>query len=352
MKITEEIKQLGLQNVIDKYSLTSHNHLEYDELIQLTYHQLNTPKNDCTNETRGLILNKETLEVIAYPFYRFFDYNANVKTNFDFESAKYTKKYDGSIMTLYFYKGKWNVATKQVPDARFIIKDIQKTFAQSFWELFNELGYQTPTENINLIFEMTLPLDAYISKETKDLTLIGARNMNTLKEIDIEQIDGYHKPIFIRKPLNEILEEVDSFDALKQEGYVVVDNDFNRLKIKGTQYKNIQALSPSENNDERLLSIIITNDYHSFLEKPKYAQYAERYFHLKVKFDKFLNDFKAFEDRYKNDFLKNDLHILIKDENTIFKNYAFTNKKEEEISIRNFLKKTNKKSILEFLKNN
>lgn len=53
------------------------------------------------------------------PYYKFHDYNdprfSDLK-KFDWESVKVYEKKDGSIAFMYYYSGKWNVASSTIPD--------------------------------------------------------------------------------------------------------------------------------------------------------------------------------------------------------------------------------------------
>jgi len=58
------LKLFGLQALIDTYSIKAHYSNEYPELVCLCYSHTDTPKNDITNDCRGIILNKDTFEII------------------------------------------------------------------------------------------------------------------------------------------------------------------------------------------------------------------------------------------------------------------------------------------------
>ena len=75
------------------------------------------------------------------------------------------------------------------------------TFNELFWSIWNKNNYDLPIEqNITYIFEMTSPLtQVLIPRTTNDIHLIGARNLNTMKEIfhlfspgSIVKINRYH----------------------------------------------------------------------------------------------------------------------------------------------------------------
>ena len=66
---------------------------------------------DVTRQCRGLIWNKDTGEVVARPFAKFFDLHSTVGRIPDRPPIAY-EKLDGSLGILYQYDGTWSVATR------------------------------------------------------------------------------------------------------------------------------------------------------------------------------------------------------------------------------------------------
>ena len=80
LNIIEQIKQFGIDKIVEKYNLK---HKDFGHKFSLKYDQLNTPKNKYTNECRGLVLSKD-LEVLSMPFYRFSNYrNLSQRDEYD-----------------------------------------------------------------------------------------------------------------------------------------------------------------------------------------------------------------------------------------------------------------------------
>src|SRR6478735_10204716 len=104
LKTQEYIQKFGLEKLIITYDLIANYSKRYPNLVQLCYHQLKTPKNDITNECRGLILDMDdNYKIISYPFYRFSDYSEKSDALLDKDSLRFYEKLDGSIISLYFY---------------------------------------------------------------------------------------------------------------------------------------------------------------------------------------------------------------------------------------------------------
>ncbi|MDD5150683.1 MAG: RNA ligase [Flavobacterium sp.] len=305
MNVIEYINKNSLQQLISTYNLRANYHRDYPNLVQLCYHQLDTPKNPITNNCRGIIIDTDNNSVVSFPFTRFGDYNyLNPKENsVDFDNCRFYEKIDGSIITMYWYADKWNISTKGLPDASGLIYGIEKTYNDYFWEVFDKLGYHLPTDIDHCyIFEFKFPSDNFLVKTNEEtIKLIGIRNLITMQEVDIYLYNDTQycpaSPTWYRceyselENINEILNHVRTVDPLTFEGYVACDKNFNRVKIKSPQYESINLLSDinKKDNKRRLLDIIRTNNHKNFLLIDKYECFTEEYKVIKEKFNNLKN---------------------------------------------------------------
>lgn len=88
---------------------------EFDNLICLNYDQIDSPKTaDIVRQCRGIVLDKNTLEIVHYPFFRFFNLDEVLeerqKVNWD--NAVATTKIDGSLFGVFYANNKWNICTR------------------------------------------------------------------------------------------------------------------------------------------------------------------------------------------------------------------------------------------------
>lgn len=81
----------------------------YPNLIEFKYMQSASFKNPICHQARGIILDEDrNFEVVALPYYKFFDYNDTKYSqlkDFDFRDYKIYQKFDGSIAFIYYYGG-------------------------------------------------------------------------------------------------------------------------------------------------------------------------------------------------------------------------------------------------------
>ena len=177
---------------------------------------------------------------VARAFDKFFNYGETFAANIDWVTAEVQEKIDGSLMKVWWDMGKWHVSTNGTIDAA-------KAFSGeiSFRELFDKAVERTELFWLKLdpyycyMFELTSGMNKLVVDygDEPQLWYLGRRNMETMQE-DHEPIgiDGVNE---VRKfPLFSLEQVIAATQALgeDEEGFVVVDYEFNRIKAKGEQY--------------------------------------------------------------------------------------------------------------------
>jgi hypothetical protein len=272
-------------------------------LVCLCYHHTKSPKNEITNDCRGIIINKDTFEIICYPFRRFFDYNENVKTDFDFSSFYFAEKVDGSLCNVWFYDGTWNVSTKSSADASGMIKYVGMSYADYFWHVWNEKQYEYDLDkDFTHMFEFKFPSDTQFITQatTESISLTGQRNNKTLQELGTIS----ENVCYDFEGLKQI---VNNMNPVTCEGYVLIDENFNRLKLKSPAYDLLALLKKGDDN---------------------YAHNKEILIKVSKHFDKFhINFNKLLQDRYD---LKETFIVIVR-----AKRYLLNDLKDELKNISN-----------------
>lgn len=248
-----------------------------DEYTLLSYDQIKSDfYNEIVRECRGIILENKTLEPVCIPFYKFGNYGEGYVPNIDWNSARTQEKVDGSLIKVWFHNGKWRVSTNGTIDAyKCEIGQVDLLKLDCPYKYFGEL-FDKAKENVGLdfeklnkdytyMFELVSPYNKVVI-EYKEITIyhIGTRNNRTLEELDIDI--GVKKPQqFTLYTLEECLESANKL-PYNEEGYVVVDKDWNRIKIKSPQYVAVHHIK--NNGDVNIASIvqlIRTNEIGEFL---------------------------------------------------------------------------------------
>ena len=279
------------------------------DLIIFKYNQL---KADFTNpivcEARGMIVreNKHKIDIngstlinatydpVCWTFNKFHTLE-NLKAdspllqNIDWESARIEQKADGSIIKVWYdkFKFQWRISTNFSIDAAdaplsmmkqtiydYDIRNFEEYFKYalqhhyrvnkstcSSWEDLVFILNRDGNINYTYIFELCGPINRVITEyENIHIYFIGCRN-----NVTGEEFNPYHMSIALPclhfrtpvKSFNEVKSWLDKF-MINQfpdtefgnifEGFVLVDDKFNRVKIKNPYWQILHKISDKESN--------------------------------------------------------------------------------------------------------
>jgi RNA ligase len=196
--------------------------------------------NDVTRACRGLIYNVDTLEVVARPFYKFFNYE-ELGPEFVFPSGRVTvtDKQDGSLGILYpLPSGGWAVATRG-SFASDQALHATKLFNDKF---FNCLAALCLYLCITYLFYIIYPENRIVLNygDMDALVLLGSIDIETGKAYDpvlSEFASKWDGPRTFELPAFTLAEALTLPDRKNKEGMVVYFHDTGlRVKIKQADY--------------------------------------------------------------------------------------------------------------------
>jgi hypothetical protein len=235
----------GIQELKDRFAIDAKRHTEYPNLVLLKYNQIESNfKEPIVQECRGIILDEaNNWKVVCYTFSKFFNVQEPLAAKIDWSTAEVQSKEDGSLCQLFHYDNKWNIATSGTPDASGQVNDYGKTFKELFWETWNKLGYETDVllNSCCYALELTGPLNrVVVDHKEASLHMIGKRCLKDLNEYFlVEPYANLTPPLARSYPLKSIedcIKAAEALNPLENEGFVVVDANFNRVKIKSPAY--------------------------------------------------------------------------------------------------------------------
>ena len=211
-----------------------------NNLAIFTYSQIDSDfYNPIVRECRGVIIDMNTLQPVCVPFYKFGNYGEEYVPEIDWTTARVQEKMDGSLIKLWYYNGEWRVSTNGMIDAR----DVDVSGAcpyKTFYGLFkvaseDVLDYSVLDKDYTYMFELTSQFNRIVvPHDTPRITHIGTRNNKTLMETDVDI--GVEKPkSYNLKSIGECVEAASKL-PFSDEGYVVVDGNWNRVKVKSPAY--------------------------------------------------------------------------------------------------------------------
>ena len=239
----------GLAQLKAVCGINAKQHPKYPELYHLSYDQLESPKgHPIVRECRGLILNSaDNWAVVAYPFNRFANQGETWADQIDWTDVRVQEKVDGSMMILWHYDGYWLVSTKGSPDAGGSVGDFNFTFSELFFKTLNNVDNVHLDHRYTYVIELTSIYNRVVvqHKETA-LTLIGVRDITAdgYPEIPVSTVN-IGIPVVKEYSLNSISEieaAAIALNPMQNEGFVVVDKNFGRVKMKSPSYVMIHHL--------------------------------------------------------------------------------------------------------------
>lgn len=257
---------------------------DMDNRIMFKYRQgVSDYSYEIVKEARGLILDKDTFEVISMGFKKFFLCDSEFADKVDWNTLQVQEKFDGSLITLYYYNSEWIASTTGTIDATYA--PISQGTITNFKQLFDiacsnsNLDYSRLNTNYCYMFELISPYNKQVVQyDTTKIIHIGTRDRTSLCEVDVNI--GIRKPnVYSVANLDNALSIVNS-DDFDGEGFVAVDNDYNRIKIKSDKwFKWHYMLNNNSMNISRALDILFTDDSEEFVARyPLYKDYFNNVF--------------------------------------------------------------------------
>lgn len=259
------LQEYGLKALTEKYGIVAKPGLLYPNLYSLKYNMIESPMDEqIVLECRGIVVDSaDNWKVVARPFDKFFNIGESRAAEIDWETATVFEKLDGSLMIMYFYDGAWQVASSGVPDASGPVNSPSpfQNFRELFWTAYDSLYPKLSSElqDWTFMFELMTPWNRIVvPHKGYKLSLIGVRNRVTGQEVhlqDLHSVLGDNTTCFKRfavkslpfRTYDEMVAAVPDMDPLKEEGFVICDANFNRVKLKTPAYVAMAHMKDSFN---------------------------------------------------------------------------------------------------------
>ena len=268
------------------------------DYVLLKYNQLESDFNEeIVRECRGCIFwipegNNEYADVVCYPFDKFGNYGESYAPEIDWNHASVLEKVDGSLIKIWRHNDEWHISTNGTIDARnaptavegvsfydIVMRALEKNGNPH--DFFNSLY-----SDYTYMFELVSP-ETRVTIEYPDTALyyLGARNMLHFNEIEhywLPADDEFNYFIQLPKeyPLTSLEECLDAVNKMTrdEEGFVVCDNQFHRVKIKSPEYLVAAHL---RNNGvitvRRVVEMMRANQLDDFCAyAPQYKDFVDR----------------------------------------------------------------------------
>lgn len=304
MLVLDYLKTHSLQQLRDEHGVRFH---IKDHLVTLAYDQFEASMNNpfaCM--CRGMVITESafvpsdvakaissdrplpTARIIAFPFVRFFNYGQG---NLIFKPHKVYEKLDGSMIVIYFddRANKWQVATRNVPDGSNTTHTGTMTFrglaleaAYRQYGLSPEQFFALLSKGTTYIFELMTPENKVVVEHSEyKLVMIGARGPDfqeieveiaaskaCLESVPFQMMNSKEEPKIL---LDGLVNFANMRDPLYHEGFVVLGENGQRLKIKSegyTTYNKVQDLT-----DYDIINLILIGEIDDYM--PLFKDYQK-----------------------------------------------------------------------------
>lgn len=347
----EEILSSSPYNIIVKHK---------GDFILLKYNQIESDmSNDIVQECRGLILKKEDskYKVASIRFNKFFNYGQSEAATLEFP-AEVSEKIDGSLIGVWYDKDSgWHVSTSGNIDASDSPVGINgiSSYRELFDVAWGKCSFDILNKDCTYIFELVSPFTRLIVpyNETK-LYLLAIKNNITLEEFDRKYIPFIAEKLFegqITAPksyiCNNIKEVQNSVNSLTEnndnfEGFVICDDNFNRVKLKSPIYTNLFFVKgEGVFSDKKILKLILDEQDDDILGY--FPEYTDDFNRIRRGLSKCIQNIKnnLVVARQWKDLDKKDFAIKVKDlkyKDVAFKAYDCQLWNHDEEYYSNFMK--------------
>lgn len=333
---------------------------EEDDFILFKYSQVDSDFNEpIVRECRGIILDKD-FNPVCVPFFKFGNYGESYCPDIDWSSAQVQEKIDGSLIKVWFYNGEWKVSTNGTIDAYksdigqsifSVIDTPYKTFGNLFdcAKTNSGLMLNQLNKDCTYMFELVSPYNKVVVPY-KDIKVyhIGTRNNKTLEELN-EDIGVQRPKHYNLHTLEECIETASKM-PYNEEGYVVVDKNWNRVKIKSPQYVAVHHLKNNGDlNISSLIQLIRANETEEF--KIYFPEYAKFLSELKERIEKIISTLEAEVDCLKIKEFKTQKEFALEVKDKPFSAYYFAWRKDPTLNAKDWFWGFDNNKIKEWLKN-
>jgi hypothetical protein len=315
LKVIEYIKSDGLAKAIENYKLKAK---VYDKKILLKYDILESDmSSEIVKDCRGLILERDTWNVMSMSFRKFFNHGETNADKVDWDSAVVLEKLDGTMIQVYYdwHKDKWFAGTTGMAEGEGEVNNkMGTTFNDLFWQTLEKYSFDVNKlhQGFTYVFELTTPYNIVVKPHGESsVTLLTIRDNEILKEFRYDELVAVSQyfgvPVVKSHDLNNpnADELINTFKDMpwSEEGYVVLDKNFNRVKIKNPAYVAVHHLK-SKTAEHNILTIVKSNEIEEFAAT--FPERREELYRLKNNYDALVTKLitawmELFDDRPKDD---------------------------------------------------
>lgn len=297
LSIVTYIKTHGLDKAVRDFKLKLR---DYPHKVLLKYDQIESDMSlSEVQDCRGLILEKGTWKVMSLAFRKFFNSAESQASKIDWDSAYIFEKCDGSLIQLYWdwVTEKWCAGTTGMAEGEGEVNDKPNTsFSELFWDVvsrYTDFNVDNLEKGYTYSFELMTPYNIVVKPHgVSSVALLGVRELVSLNEVSYanfkDNIDlkiGLPVVKAFYMNIKNAGQLIKTFEGMpfSEEGYVVCDKNFNRIKLKNPAYVAAHHLK-SKTGLHHIMTIIKTNEIEEY--SATFPERKEEIDMLKENYDK------------------------------------------------------------------
>lgn len=339
----------------EKFAIDAKRHTRYQNLVLFKYSQVDSPfGEEVVREARGIILDESNnWDVVCWSMGKFFNHLEQYAATIDWKSATVQEKLDGSLVQCFAYDGRWLFGTSGSADAGGSVGDYGFSFQELIQKTFT---YALPPVDCGKCFWFEL-CSIYnkivVVHPEPSLTLLGGRDLKTMKEMTIAEAKTYFPDCKVVKTFSlgsfeDIVKSFDTFSGSKQEGYVVCDSEFNRVKCKSPEYVSLHHLKDSLGGSRRaLVEVVRKGELNEVIAVM--PEYKEMLIDAKEKLDALIDELECAYDQVKDIVVQKDFAIELVERNVRCRGALFSLRAGKVNSIKAYLNELHIDSLLALL---
>ena len=264
-----------------------------DHTFMLRYKK-NKQKTELERKTRGIILDKDTRDIICYPLEGKISLE-DFKTKVDWKDIVIEESIDGTLINMYYYNKKWRISTTSTLDGNCFWNS-SRSFKDLFLETFKL--YSPTMKHLHTHYTYSFIL---CHSESRNVTLyktprlyhILTRDLNTYNEINLNI--GIPKPKILKlDDINHI--HCNNYDDLwhycsklpfTREGIMLYNKKRQfRTKLKGKKHIIVKNIRGNHSNITYTLLDCMRSSKNSIKKLLRYyPEYTEQHKTLVTKID-------------------------------------------------------------------
>lgn len=287
--------------------LAQHNILVNEDqgLYCLKYSHIATKSHWVTRACRGTVLDKDSQgnwRLVAAGFERFYNLGEvpELQSQFNWSSFRVEEKWDGSLIVLFYYQpeGRWVTATSGSPRGKGFVgkSNWEGSFSDLYWECFNRNNFRVENLDKSQIYiqELITPHNRVVVDYHEQwlLRTLAVRDATNFSEISDKENSC------TKELLPNLLSTLDNTSGLESEGFILVDNSGNRIKLKAPNY--VQLHRANSNGQPDLGQLWRSGELDEFLIYfPQFSSQAQA---MLAKINRDLSEIETLVSNFNGDF--------------------------------------------------